>query len=191
VTKNHLATWAAILAIGAAFGAVGRAQEKAEQPTAAQNLKVTPVRLQIVLTRMQAERKISSMPYTLSVNVIDKPYGSANLRMGAKIPINMLSAPSQTPGVGPVGPVQYQDVGTNIDSKVYPMEDGRFRVEVLIDDSSVYPDESGKTQQPSFRTFRATNAMILKDGQTGQFTSATDKVSGEVTKVDVTLTVLK
>jgi hypothetical protein len=33
--------------------------------------------------------------------------------------------------------------------------------------------------------------MILKDGQSAQFTSATDKVSGEVTRVDVTLFVVK
>ena len=33
--------------------------------------------------------------------------------------------------------------------------------------------------------------MVLKDGETGQFTTATDKVSGETVKVDVTLTVVK
>jgi hypothetical protein len=33
--------------------------------------------------------------------------------------------------------------------------------------------------------------VILKDGQTSQLTVATDKVNGEVTKVDVTLNVLK
>jgi hypothetical protein len=32
---------------------------------------------------------------------------------------------------------------------------------------------------------------MLKDGQTAQFTTATDKVSGDVIKVDVTLTVVK
>jgi hypothetical protein len=33
--------------------------------------------------------------------------------------------------------------------------------------------------------------MILKDGQTGQFTSATDKLTGETVKIDVTLTVVR
>ena len=33
--------------------------------------------------------------------------------------------------------------------------------------------------------------MMLKDGQTAQFTTVTDKVSGEIVKVDVTLTVVK
>jgi hypothetical protein len=33
--------------------------------------------------------------------------------------------------------------------------------------------------------------MILKDGQSAQFTAATDKINGEVTRVDVTLNVVK
>ena len=42
----------------------------------------------------------------------------------------------------------------------------------------------------SFRQFRATNTMILKNGETGQFTTATDKVTGETVQI-VTLTVMK
>jgi hypothetical protein len=33
--------------------------------------------------------------------------------------------------------------------------------------------------------------MVLKNGEPGQFTTATDKVTGETVKVDVTLTVMK
>ena len=33
--------------------------------------------------------------------------------------------------------------------------------------------------------------MMLKNGETGQFTSATDKITGETVTVDVTLTVMK
>jgi RNA polymerase sigma factor (sigma-70 family) len=34
-------------------------------------------------------------------------------------------------------------------------------------------------------------SLILRDGQTSEFTAATDKITGEVTKIDVTLTVIK
>ena len=44
---------------------------------------------------------------------------------------------------------------------------------------------------PSFRNFRVTEQVMLKDGQSREFVAATDKVNGEVTKVDVTLTVVK
>ena len=44
---------------------------------------------------------------------------------------------------------------------------------------------------PVFRSIRLSNVLLLKDGQTEQMSSATDKFSGDVVKVDVTLTVMK
>ena len=44
---------------------------------------------------------------------------------------------------------------------------------------------------PAFRTFKSTFVPILRDGQTAQYTAATDPVIGEVVKIDVTVTVLK
>ena len=41
---------------------------------------------------------------------------------------------------------------------------------------------------PAFRSFTSTFNVLLKDGQTAQHTAATDPVSGEVLRVDVTLT---
>ena len=160
-------------------------------PQAAKDV-VTPLKVQVVLSRYQGEKKVSSMPYTLAFNVLGGQ-GVGSIRMGSKIPIKMLIMPVIDGQKFPSGgPVQYQDVGTNIDCRTIAFPDGRFSVEVTVDDTSVYADESGKqADQPSFRSFRATNSMILRDGQSGQFTSAVDKVNGEVTKIDVTLTVVK
>jgi predicted small secreted protein len=47
------------------------------------------------------------------------------------------------------------------------------------------------TDAPAFRSFKGVNTVLLKDGQTRQYTVATDRVTGEVLKVDVTLKVLK
>jgi hypothetical protein len=44
---------------------------------------------------------------------------------------------------------------------------------------------------PTLRTFSATNTLILKDGQTAQFTAAADKTTGEVVRVDITMKVEK
>ena len=41
------------------------------------------------------------------------------------------------------------------------------------------------------RNFEAENTLVLRDGQTRQFTAAADRVTGEVVKVDVTLKVAK
>jgi hypothetical protein len=111
----------------------------------------------------------------------------------------MITSANVPKDVPQVGPIQYRDVGTNIDCGVSPMQDdGRYHVVITIDDTSVYGDapvnaaaNAPPPGNPSFRSFRAQDSMTLKDGQTAQFTTATDKVSGEIVKVDVTLTVVK
>jgi hypothetical protein len=47
------------------------------------------------------------------------------------------------------------------------------------------------TSLPVIRSFRASNNVVLKDGQTRQFTAAADRITGEVVKVDVTLKVAR
>jgi len=171
--------------------AIVGAQDKPAPPTPKPPAPSVPAKVTVVISRSQGEKKISSMPYTLSVTGTH-----ANLRLGTKIPVMMISAASPPEGKPiPQGPIQYQDVGTGIDCDIKTLEDGRFMLNLSIDDSSVYADEQappgGARGNPSFRSFRASNSMILKDGQTGQFTSATDKLTGETVKVDVTLTVVK
>jgi len=189
VTKP-LQMFALVLTFALGASAVVRTQDK---PATTPPAPSVPVRVTVVISRSQGEKKISSMPYTLSV------IGNhASLRLGTKIPVMMVSLAPPPPDGKPipqVGPVQYQDVGTNIDCDVKTLDEGRFMLSLSVDDSSVYADEAalpgGTKGNPSFRSFRASNSMILKDGQTGQFTSATDKLTGETVKVDVTLTVVK
>ena len=99
-------------------------------------------------------------------------------------------------GVPTGGPVSYEDVGTNIDCYASATDDGRFKVTVTVEDKSVYGDDQTQgtvkaTVNPAFRTFNLTNSAVLKDGQSTQFSMATDKVSGETVKIDVTLTVVR
>jgi len=205
VTKT-MYTLAIVLAAALA-APIAAAQEKAQEkekpaPKASSAPSVMPLKVQITIARYQGEKKISSMPYTLSMNAAAQaPNNFANLRMGTKVPVMMVSAldakgpdGKPIPPIQQVGPIQYQDVGTNIDCKATPLDDGRFLLSVTVDDSSVYPDEQmpgGSKGNPAFRSFRATNSLVLRNGETGQFTTATDKVTGEIVKVDVTLTVMK
>jgi len=196
-----LQTLAFSLAFAIAWMALVNAQEKDKERTAPAPKAVSvglPLKVQVTIARYQGEKKISSMPYTLTFNAIP-PNNHANLRMGTKIPVTMFSGAGEvkTPDGKPipqVGPIQYQDVGTNIDCFATQMDDGRFLLNISVDDSSVYPDEQpagGMKGNPSFRSFRTANSMVLRNGETGQFTTATDKVTGETVKVDVTLTVMK
>jgi hypothetical protein len=91
--------------------------------------------------------------------------------------------------------VMYKDVGTAIDCLARSLDGGRYQLELTIDDSSLAagavptPFASGV---PQFRSFRISGATsILRDGQTAQLTTASEKETGETAKVDVTLTVVK
>ena len=192
---KHLQLFALVFAFALASTAVVRTQEKpAAPPAKPAQPSVTPLKVQVLVSRFQGEKKLSSLPYTLSVNAGSR----ATLRMGAKVPVMMIMTANVPKDIPQGGPVQYQDVGTDIDCNVSTaQDDGRYRLEITISDTSVYGDEPAvganrpTPGNPSFRSFRASDSLVLKDGQTAQFTTATDKVSGEIVKVDVTLTVVK
>lgn len=178
-----------VLLLALSIAAPSAAQEKAAEP----KTPTVPLKVQVVIARYDGEKKISSMPYLLSATA----GRMASLRMGTKVPV---AATSFTPiatggtGVNPLTAYQYQDVGTNIDCATSPLDDGRFRLDLSIEDSAVYPEDQSRPtpgDRPSFRSFRVTNSLVLKDGQSAQFSTAVDKVTGIVTKVDVTLTVVK
>ncbi len=162
-----------------------------------------PVKVTVVLSRYQGDKRVSSMPYVLGVMASSRAYGPAEkttLRMGVKAPITQ-TVFSGTTIDGKPGPVQssysYQDVGTNIDCTVRFDESvaGLFQLSLTVADSSLgldAPKRSGVAPDvPSFRNFNSSFTALLRDGQTMQYTSATDPVSGEVMKVDVTVNVMK
>ena len=91
--------------------------------------------------------------------------------------------------------IQYQDVGTFIDCYVSPADDtGRFKLDITIDESSVYDETGGKGPlmgRPTLRSFRTTGSLMLKDGQSAEMSNTPDKMTGESVRVDVTLAIVK
>jgi type II secretory pathway component GspD/PulD (secretin) len=151
----------------------------------------TPLKVQVVVARYEGDKKISSMPYVLSVNAGRK----ASLRMGTSVPIastSFVPVASGGPNTNPLTSYNYRDIGTSIDCNTSALEDGRFVVDLSISDNAVEEQSRGNAVQlPSLRNFSTANSVVLKDGQSLQFTAAVDKITGIVTKVDVTLTVVK
>jgi hypothetical protein len=165
----------------------------AEDPPAKASV---PVRLLIVFTRYQGDKKVASFPCAIQMNANERRPGK--LRMGTQVPLRY-------EGKDNPGNVVYKNVGNNLDCHVDSVDAERFRVSCSLEQSSAYtegaagPSASGQRQAgqyadatpPLLRTFSSEAAVILKDGQTTQHSMATDPVSGEMLKVDVTLTVLK
>jgi len=148
---------------------------------------LTPLKVQIVISKYQGEKKVSSLPYTLAVNA-NEIGRQAELTSGIQVMIPMVTVNEKT-----TGPV-YKDVGTSIKCSATGLEEGRFKLDLAIEDASVYADAkipSDGNRGPWIQTFRSNQSVILRDGQTTQYTTGTDKVSGEVVKIDVTLNVVK
>jgi hypothetical protein len=174
------------------------AQEKpapsaaAQEKPAAATLKPpqVPLRIQLVLSRYQGDKKLSSVPYVL---IVTSNEPRTSLRMGVSIPIPT--------GGGAAGGYNYRDVGTNIDCSASTAADGAYKVWLTVSDSSVYFSDRDRlapgqvpvniASPPSLRSFTSNFTILLRDGQTAQYTSATDQVSGEQLKIDATLNVLK
>ncbi len=49
----------------------------------------------------------------------------------------------------------------------------------------------GQTSSPAIRSFKLSNTAVLEDGQSTQFTTAADRLTGEIAKIDISLTVVK
>ncbi len=175
-----------LLLSGTAF-----AQEKPKP--AADDKTAVPVKVQVTFSEFDGEKKVSSMPYTISALAsLDRSRTFSILRMGLKVPI--MSGPKDSSGQVQF---QYMDVGTNIDARVEPQADGRFGVNIQVRRSSVHTLEGSTVTtgefsgRPVLREFSSGFEFFLRDGQTLQTTVATDPVSGHVLKVDVTLNVVK
>lgn len=147
--------------------------------------------MQVVLSRYDGDRKLASMPYTLMVNAGDRD-NRATLRMGVALPVTGVSASGPT--------VTVHDIGTNMECTASPVDDGRFRISLAVNHSSVYENDQkplqaavprpGDTAQ-LVRSFTSSLFVLLRDRETAQSIAATDPVTGEVMKIDVTLSVVK
>jgi hypothetical protein len=188
--------------------AVARAQQKVAEEARRRDLETArqleakmneliPVDVEVVISRYQGEKKISSLPYFMAVNAGERAQPT-KLRMGANVAVassTFTPTVDGKPAPNPLASYNYRDVGTNIDCSARPLGDGRFVVVVSVGERSlVQPPPTCNSVAdcaPVIRNFEAENNLVLRDGQTRQFTAAADRITGEVVKVDVTLKVAK
>lgn len=174
------------------------AQEKPQPAPAAptNTARQVPLKVQLTLSRFLGEKKISSVPYMLGVLTNAQ---KTSLRMGVQVPVVVtVFSPKSDGATAPPTSYNYRDVGTNIDCQAMDAGNGLYNLVFTIDDSTIQSEAADTTDQkkimrdvPAFRSFRASFAMLLRDGQTMQYASATDPFSGEVMRVDVALSLAK
>lgn len=154
-----------------------------------------PLRVLITIARFEGEKKVGSLPFTLVVNA-GQP-GKTRLRMGIEMPVRVASFgfPDKDPKSAPATSYQYRNVGTNIDCHADALEDGRFNLDIDVEQSSVGTTADKLTavaaDLPFFRTFNTGFQALLRDGQAATHVVATDSVSGESVKIEVGVTVVR
>jgi hypothetical protein len=163
----------------------------------------TPVKVQIVFTEFEGDKKVKSLPYTLYINAPDAPDWKSGgstfvkLRVGSRVPIYR---------GGTAENMTYLDVGTNIDARSAYTGEGRLSLSMKIErswveggvsvpvaksDGSAAETFSGHFQEPIIRAFQSEFDLKLREGQPVESTMATDPISGKVLKVDISFTIVK
>lgn len=160
-------------------------------PLRAQDTKLpVPVKVQLVFTEYDGDKKVSSMPYVLAVLANERGVDGTSLRVGVRVPIETDGKDQKT---------TYLDVGSNIDCRMKIEAEGRFGVYLTMDRSALYPNKSAEGERlvsepnglPLVHQFRTNVNLLLKDGQTAEGMLSTDPLNGHTMRVSVTITVQK
>ena len=158
----------------------------------------TPIKVQIVFSEFEGDKKTKSLPYVMYINAPDLTElrsGWTKFRIGSRLPIY----------VGK-NEMQYMDVGTNVDARAAYTGEGHVLLQLILERSWVEGEVSvpitksdtapadlsgGHFQEPIIRGFKSELDMKLRDGQPVESTMATDPISGKVVKVEISFTVVK
>jgi hypothetical protein len=195
----------ALLVLHAAPGLCAQTAASPESSGASEGAKTGPstgLKLQIVLSEYDGDKKISSLAYNIPVSMESGKTGGrfSSIRMGLRVPV-MTEDPQGK------ATIQNFDVGTNIDARADRGDDGRYLVTLKVERTSLYDgtrDHNGKIygkewgvkdtapgNEPLVLQYKGEVGVFVRDGQPTEVTTATDPFTGRVLKVELTLNVVK
>jgi|HubBroStandDraft_4_1064222.scaffolds.fasta_scaffold65615_2 hypothetical protein len=191
---RRTAIWlGAVLTMAAAWMSAQDKPKSEDSSTEARTIETTPLKVSVTFTEFEGGKKVKSLPYTMVVVADGRPPKSV-LKMGSRVPVY----------TGKENGMQYLDVGSSIACQANRTKDNKFDVRLDLDRSWVEGDvavpvdrgtssgsSSGQFPEPIVRQFRSELSLTLRDGQTVESTFATDPLSGNVLKVEVSLSIVK
>lgn len=171
-------------------GAASAAQQKPEPV-------VIPLKVTVVITRYNSDKAqtvVSRMPFEVWVNTGSS--STLQARSEVPVPTTTFVTPEGGNKAAPVTSFNYRSIGTGLTVGATALSDGRFSVAVSIDDSHIVPapefvDPSVGGPRTANQSLRNQATTILRDGQTVQHSLTSDRLSGDLTRVDVTVNVVK
>ena len=149
-----------------------------------------PLQVQIVIARYLNDKRVSSLPFSLSMSTAAG--SKANVRMGGNVAVPTTAFTQGDAKPERLTSYSFQNVGTNIDVFSVGSNAGRIGLNVTISETTLKPADAGSlVNVPSTNNYQSSNTVYVKDGETAQFTAATDRLSGEVVRIEVTAKVVK
>ena len=158
---------------------------------------LTPIKMQIVFTEFDGDKKVKSLPYSMAFAAgSDRDAEFAKLRIGSRVPLY----------TGKDGGLQYIDIGTNLDCRAERFPDGRYYLRFSLErswvqgDVQIPTDRPGSTQgdgtpgifkEPVIGQYKTDFYFVAREGQTIESTVATDPLNGKQLKIEFTLTPVK
>jgi len=134
------------------------------------------LRVQFQETRLRGESTTATRATTLALHADAE---GASVSVGSQVPISVAGKEATT--------TLMKSVGVEGRAKVETLADGRYRLDAHFEESSVLaPLVSG--DNPILLVVRGESRLVLREGETVPFASAVDPVTGEVVRVDLTVT---
>jgi hypothetical protein len=171
--------WAALLAAVPSAGA----QEAAAKAPEAVKPAGQRLRVRFQETRLRGESTTATSAYNLLLHA-----GAEGARAFVGTQARITVADKQARAT------LFKNAGVEARAKVEALPDGRYRVDAKYERSSVLGAGGGEgtpvvaTDNPILRVVRGESTVLLREGETVAFASAVDAVSGEVVRVDLTVT---
>ena len=149
----------------------------------------TVLKVTVTLSRFTGEKKTSSLPFVLMLVAGDER--STTVQMSSSVPVPQTSVVDgkATPSYS------YQNFGTNISASAKMVDAASCNLSISISDSQMNPDGVSSAPElkglPRTQNFTSSPRLILRDGTTVSYNAGTDKFTGEIVKVDVTMNIVK
>jgi hypothetical protein len=156
-----------------------------EAPAKAQEAMKPPgkrLRVQFQETRLRGESTTATRATTLALHADAE---GASVSVGSQIPISVAGKDVATTLI--------KSVGVEGRVKVETLPDGRYRLDAHFEESSVLTAGGGAPaptsgDNPILLVVRGESRLVLREGETLPFASAVDPVTGEMVRVDLTVT---
>lgn len=144
------------------------------------------LKLTVVISRFSGEKKIGNLPFVLLLTPTDT---STNVQMSSTLPV------PDAMGKDGVQSYSYRPFGTSITASAKEASPGQYLVNMTISDSQMLAEgvPQAEATKGILRTqqFSSGVRLPLRDAQTISYNAATDKITGDLVRVEVTLNVLK